>query len=593
MARLILSLILIFVILFLTKTVNSLMINEFMPAPIDNCLQCSEWIEITSEEETSLENISIDTGESTRSILNGVIGKGEFIIVTKNASAFLNLWNFQNITIFENTKMRLADDGDNITLYNGSFVLQHIEYTKSIKNVSYGFCNNTLIQQKIPTPGLPNICFNEENQTNESNVCDIAIEIQSPFIFNAAMKNLYYIILNDTYCLEKDIILEYWIEDIFGNEAKEAYSTQQNFRCFKNISREWTPKESETSVYFIKARLINYTCNDTNEENNYAEKMIVMKGGEKETSSFINITQVVLGSDKKANFGDIIEVKLNIYKGNTSKNSVDIWLEGDDEKILGKTNFNIYTKFSNYSLSIPLILNPNCNSAFKNGVYKLKVKGLDAYDEKDIMVDGTSSLCQIIKENCVCSCPPCLQKIENKTEVFTKKFFEIISYPEEVGKYEDVIIKIFLNITQPKNITAYSYIYDGNKIVSLGFDGNRWLNTWTANRQKISLNGTSNITLVNRISKEAQPGKYKLKIKILHDEKEDEIIKDITIKEENFQEFQNQTDKTNLTNNITIEEGNKKEEIKIPSGRLVYKEENWFLSTINSIINFFKNLLKI
>jgi len=105
--------------------VQAITINEFMPNPSDT-YDRSEWIEITSYFNTSLENITVDTGNGPIT-LNGSIEENEFIIITKNSSAFAKIWDSE-VRIFESSKVKLNNNGDNISLYNGSSLLQKIEY---------------------------------------------------------------------------------------------------------------------------------------------------------------------------------------------------------------------------------------------------------------------------------------------------------------------------------------------------------------------------------------------------------------------------------------------------------------------------------
>ena len=55
-------------------------------------------------------------------------------------------------------------------------------------------------------------------------------------------------------------------------------------------------------------------------------------------------------------------------------------------------------KFTNYTLVVPVQIEPNCNMKISNGTYKIILKGLDASDTEEIEIDGiTESLCETVR----------------------------------------------------------------------------------------------------------------------------------------------------------------------------------------------------
>ena len=104
--------------------------------------------------------------------------------------------------------------------------------------------------------------------------------------------------------------------------------------------------------------------------------------------SSIKINKIYTGTDNSVSFGDEFEVRLEIYKGNTTKNAIEVWVEDNNQKISRITNFNVYGKFQNYTINIPILLNPNCNNKFSEGTYELIVEGINQKDKEDIEVRG-------------------------------------------------------------------------------------------------------------------------------------------------------------------------------------------------------------
>lgn len=154
------------------------------------------------------------------------------------------------------------------------------------------------------------------------------------------------------------------IDEVSYTNSKEEYSWGK----LKNTWKILTPTPGEENFDDSESRLI----------------------------SFIKIEKVYSGNDNKLTFGDNFEVRLRIYKGDTNKNAIDVWVENENSRISKVTNFNIYNKFENYTLNIPLILDSNCNEKYKDGNYKIKVHGFDQEDEEEINVEGIDErLCNV------------------------------------------------------------------------------------------------------------------------------------------------------------------------------------------------------
>jgi len=119
---------------------------------------------------------------------------------------------------------------------------------------------------------------------------------------------------------------------------------------------------------------------------------------EPDYSSKLTIDRVYLGDDK-AKFGDSLRVRITIYKGDTSKYNLDLYVVDENDKQVSKrSELNIEDKFTNYTLIVPVQLNPNCNMKYNNGTYKIVLKGLDDETTEEIKIEGiTKSLCEVIK----------------------------------------------------------------------------------------------------------------------------------------------------------------------------------------------------
>jgi len=131
-------------------------------------------------------------------------------------------------------------------------------------------------------------------------------------------------------------------------------------------------------------------CVPTSGKYNEGKRMI--------NSSHLSIDRISIGSDKKAKFGEMITVRITVYKGDTSKYNLDLYIVDENDKQISKrSEMNVMDKFTNYTFMVPLQIDPNCNMKIGNGGYKVVLEGLNEMDEEDIEIEGiTGSLCQAV-----------------------------------------------------------------------------------------------------------------------------------------------------------------------------------------------------
>ena len=332
-----------------------------------------------------------------------------------------------------------------------------------------------------------------------SNSCDLRLWIEADHVFTSENHG-YSLNAEDNLGGDYETEVEYWIEDMFGEIVRSKVKTNNT-----GSNKSWEPPDVfGTEAYVIRASITGESCNDTDMSNNYAEKIVVYRGKQAETNSNLEVLDVGAGKDNMAKFGDVINIRMNVFKGNTGKSAIDVWLENADGIKLGRTSFSVYDRFSNYSLSIPLQINPNCGQELPRGTYFVKAEGIDSYDEEEIAIQGESTnFCKTktIQTSGPCSCTPCNAEKKNDTSKNTSsKKSEKITI-NETGK----------NITNKTNVTG-------------------------------------------------------------------------AIKKETISQKENQTQN----------ESNPVKTSKIPTGSIVSKTgENWFSSSINGMLNFFKNLFKL
>lgn len=230
--------------------------------------------------------------------------------------------------------------------------------------------------------------------------------------------------------------------------------------------------------------------------------------------SYLKIEKIYdLGSDKIAKFGQTIRVKAHVYKGDTTKNSIALYIENKRDRISKQSKTSVYTRYTDYTLTIPIQLKPNCNEEFEDDDYYVYIKGLDKQDKKEIEVEGiTASLCQKVKSS-------------SSSGTKSRLSYEQISFPEEIENNEEIISEIELNNDGDENIglEIWSYVYRGSKSYSGEREENKLAVEMPSHSQKT-------IKLYNTVSN-ANPGDYKLKTKIkqINQKTAKEITEDIKL----------------------------------------------------------------
>ena len=109
----------------------------------------------------------------------------------------------------------------------------------------------------------------------------------------------------------------------------------------------------------------------------------------------------------------------------------------------------------------------------------------------------------------------------------TKENYEIISYQDAVSIGEEFTTIVKLQSDISKTFSVYSYVYDGKKLLSEGFDGSEWQTGWSANEQEVAIGPKpENVVLKNRIKLTTLPGNYKFRVRI---KGEKDLTKDIIV----------------------------------------------------------------
>ena len=512
---------------FFSHPSSALIINEIMADPIaDETL--NEWIELYNDEnkEINVSNWMIGDDNDNGTIEGGLydkegatIGPFGYALITDDATRVYNNFNVSNEAIrlyVDGSSMGngLSNDGETFYLYdNAHLLIDAKSYNKTSEGLSWAYINGTLMKSS-PSPG-----FSNNGSILNDNSCDYAIDFILPkSIFDNSSDFLFQVMASNIKGQKTNFTSGGKIEDFNGKIMQEYNFFTEEEITSKRTSSKYSPNLEEGKSYILSSNL-TVQCNDSNSENNLDIEIITIKGKPLENRSFLKIAQVYdLGNDEEAKFGDTIRIKLSAYKGNTNKESVSVWIEDEKNKISKESRASLFSKYTNYSVTIPVQIKPNCDEKFDNGEYSIIAEGLGIKDEEDIDVSGlTSAMCD--------------KKEDDSNNTSTKKFdFELIGFTEkiEAGREFKTNVQLNNNGNEKIPIKIWSFVYRGSK----SYSGER-----EANKKELVLKANSMqvVELKNDVG-DAEPGAYKLKVVINKN---------------------NQKTNNELTNNIEIMPGQK------------------------------------
>jgi hypothetical protein len=508
-------------VLTLVPLAQGLVINEIMANTVaDESL--NEWIELYNEENTEL-NLSgwiIGDEKDNDSIQGGLYGKegtilGPFgyAIITDEATRAYNNFNISAdaLRLYVNDASignGLGNEQDTIFIYdNFGNIIDVRSYFKTTPGLSLALINGSL-NLSYPTPGYAN----DPTLTSD---CDYSAElILSKSIFGNSSDFSFRVRVLRVSGQKTNFSSRAKIENMNGELFREYKPFTLEEISNRRTSIEYTPNLEEGRSYEIGANITTF-CNDTNAKNDFDNRIVTIKGKPLKQDSFLQIQNVLdLGSDKKAKFGQIVRVRLSAYKGNTKKESIAIWIEDEDgERVSKQSRFGLESRFTNYSLTIPVQIFSNCDKEFDEGSYFVKGEGLGTEHEFEMDISGfTSSICEGVKS-------PTKNSAIKKLEVYLKEFNDTF----EAGKEVDT--KIILDNGGEKSIpvSLWSYVYRGSKSYSGIREGNMI-------KLIVEPHSIHEAKLKN-IVEDADGGNYKYKVVVKKDNQKTntELIREIVI----------------------------------------------------------------
>ncbi len=551
---------LVVILIFFAEFVNAdIRINEIMadPYPCDD--KYCEWIELYNDNGSSVNvsgwKFSDDNSEDyfDKSYFGNedIIISGFYYAIIVDSDTRIQ----HNFDIDDNTVWIYVDDvmggsnlnnnGENITIYDSKeSVIDSINYEKVDSGKTWALISG-IWKESGPTPGRDN----EDNTSysNDYSVIEISEFLPDPEgdddkampdgewveLYNKGSKDLdlFGFKLRDN--SEKEVLIDnvhsdntiikskkylvVYMNGIYGFLNNNGLEKIKLYDLNDNLIDEVSYSESKEGVSWSKV------------DDRWRMSVPSIAGensDEKINNSVLKIEQFYdLGSNKAAEWGDVLRVKVNIYKANSNKNVVYLYAKRDNEKISKETKMNVYEKFSNQTVTLPLQIYPNCDNKFSDGRYDVILEGLDAeVDTAEIEV-RESEFCK------------------SESVVSEKKFeYKLLNFPTVIklnNEFEGVV-SLKNNEDSDLNVNLSSYVYRGSKKYS------------DENLQKIVIpsGGEINVNLKN-IVREAEAGDYNFKIEILKEGRKTpyEIKKEVVISKDSTSTTENKKEK--IINRIT------------------------------------------
>lgn len=312
--------------------------------------------------------------------------------------------------------------------------------------------------------------------------------------------------------------------------------------------------ESITGYYKIQIRMDNGT------NKRYSNLYFLVDGLPDLGEGVIKI----IDYPQEIEFGSMSNVLIDFYSGNINYDDVSFvsyvnrFIEEDSIRY-PVVDFNLDTLYSkiyeqdtavrigvergkNYIVSVPLFLTPNCEDKYESGLYGGSARVYYSNDRSEYkkeefyleVKEGDGIFCS---KNQGCSSSHV--KKDKYTEVSENETLEHseeedkFSYPHVVypGQEFEVIYDVENINNKTKDMTFYSYVFNGTKLASMGLSSTGWKGGWTANSvtEKLEPSEGRRVILQNKIKEDMIPGSYDIRLRKIVDNKKYDITDKITI----------------------------------------------------------------
>ncbi|MBI1969945.1 hypothetical protein HYS48_04590 [Candidatus Woesearchaeota archaeon] len=517
-------------LLFALPVVSAeLIIHEILYNPLGDDNN-REFVEVFHNEASNLSSFIIADTASNDTLQTLQYLPGQFSLIVEEGFDFSSITNASVYSAGSTIGNGLSNDGETLTLYDpDGNLLASATYSNTLANgngfsleVVDGVWLESLLHNGTPgmanSAGIPAISpipnvSNNSNATNASNPnkqdCTIHLSVQTDKLVYLNEEQVK--ILFDVTDESMPYSIEYWVEDLRGIIVKEKRNTSNT------NAKYFTPEITESDKALQAKGKLYSECNNAGRRE--AESIFTVLNNAtqiKNSTSFIVIKEILLEENSTA-FGKQFEILLEIYKGDTRKSVVEVFVVNQDkQKVSDVSKFSAREKFTVYEISLPMQMKQGCNE----GQHTLLAKGLDGIQEMPIFVEKGEN-CERTEKS---------EAVKEKQEEMEKpdtspSLLRLVEGPSQamVGKPFSVVVAIENPSDEARNFIVWSYIYRGSKSYSGEREGNK-------QETRVEAKSREEVELWNTV-KDAKDGIYKIKVRALQERRKTplEITNDISL----------------------------------------------------------------
>lgn len=382
-------LLIIVLIIFLIPSVSAVVINEVMPH--SNNPWGGEWIELYNPTAENISLIGWKIGDlNSNDTISLMIPPQSFALIvdddtiTQDNKTGCEGFDIPNKSCIELAAIgnRLNNDNETVYLYNDSIFVDTFSWNISLKEGGQSWGRNNSLNWVLcfPTPGQENNCSQGGGQQQEEET----IELDYPLKVDC----------NEEFSVE--IKAHNFEDDIYDVKIDVLGEDEENIE-----GKVWDPDEDkwQSTTYYVY-EILDVSGGEGSEDLKFKiedyEGKAILRPRIRDIGTFDDypidvICDIqeeseikIIDAPEEARFGDEIKVEIEVYRGDTAKYAVYVYVQdNNDKKVSNEINLHFDDKFETKTEMIELIL--KCKN--EQGTYEIIAEGLDTKDKENIDLD--------------------------------------------------------------------------------------------------------------------------------------------------------------------------------------------------------------
>lgn len=493
---------------------SDIIITEILPNPEgddDANKPSGEWVELynTGAAPIDLKELCLTDQDYENELYiaeNKVISENDTVIYP---------YEYKTIYRDGDSDFALNNNGyDEVKLYHEEELIDELSYSGSTEQMSWSWYDDDWFLT-LPTPGAGN---------DYQEGCDWELNIGLENNIFQGEDLDFDLIVNRIDGPATTVTVRGQIENIFG-EIDTEYSPWTDQDIETQNTKSYSPNLAE-GTYQISFWIEDLSCVDYDESNNVVYSLIAINPEYQENESYMSIEEIYLGSDDSAEWGDQFTVKVNIYKGEDTKYSIQLYAKMDDETISKRSKLNIYDEYQDYTVTLPVQLEPNCDGKIEDGMATLYLEGLGLevnsdFEIEDIDEEVCTDYLDYVDEMGLGDTSDGSLEIET---------YSIVNLPTSVtvGDVLEVTLQI-MGDDEEHDYQSWAYLYNGPSCLSCYNDTVD--RNYTLQEFELEENELKQTSFLLKLDSDIKEGEYNVKVKLLKDDQvtEKEVTESIYV----------------------------------------------------------------